>query len=45
LEYFKKSLDHFDEFLKSFPESPLVEFACRKVEILDRMYRGFLKGV
>jgi hypothetical protein len=43
LEQFKESLDFFDAFLKAYPESPLVEHAERKVDVLDKLYRGFMK--
>jgi len=43
LDCFKKALDHFDGFLKNYPDSPLVEHAYRKVDLLDKLYRGFLK--
>jgi hypothetical protein len=43
LERFKESLDFFDAFLKAYPESPLVEHAERKVDVLDKLYRGFMK--
>jgi hypothetical protein len=42
-ERFRESLDFFDVFLKSYPESPLVEHAERKVNVLDKLYRGFMK--
>lgn len=43
LERFKESLDFFDAFCRTYPESPLVEHAYRKVDVLDKLYRGFMK--
>jgi hypothetical protein len=40
---FRESLDSFDAFLKAYPDSPLVEHAERKVDVLDKLYRGFMK--
>jgi curved DNA-binding protein CbpA len=45
LQMFKKSLDAIENFLQSFPESPLTRFAEIKIIILDSMYRAFLKKV
>lgn len=42
-ERFRESLDFFDAFLKAYPESPLVVHAERKVDVLDKLYRGFMK--
>ena len=45
LKMFKKSLDAIEDFLQSFPESPLTRFAEIKLIILDSMYRAFIKKV
>jgi hypothetical protein len=42
-ERFRESLEFYDTFLKAYPESPLVEHAYRKVDVLDKLYRGFIK--
>jgi curved DNA-binding protein CbpA len=45
LQMFKNALDSIEYFLQSFPESPLTRYAEKKIFILDRMYRAFLKKV
>ena len=45
LRMFKKSLDAIENFLQSFPESPLTRFAETKIVILVSMYRAFIKKV
>ncbi|MCK4803388.1 MAG: J domain-containing protein [Spirochaetes bacterium] len=42
---FKNTLNSFKYFLQSFPESPLTPFAESKIEVLDKLYRAFLKRV
>ena len=43
LRMFRKSLNFFEVFVKAYPESPLVEYASSRVEVLDKMYRAFLR--
>ena len=45
LQMFKNALDSIENFLQSFPESPLTRYAEKKILILDRMYRAFIKKV
>ncbi|HEB30314.1 MAG TPA: hypothetical protein ENI15_05490 [Spirochaetes bacterium] len=45
LQMFKKPLDAIENFLQSFPESPLTRFAEIKIIILGSMYRAFIKKV
>jgi curved DNA-binding protein CbpA len=38
----KKALDAFEYFLSSYPQSPLVEYARRKLAVLEGAYRSFM---
>lgn len=41
-ELLSRSLDDFEYFLQSYPQSPLVEHAQRKLDMLERAYRSFM---
>ena len=38
----KGTLDEFEYFLKSYPQSPLVEYAQRKLAVIEGAYRSFM---
>ena len=42
LELLRRSLDEFEYFLQSYPQSPLVEHARRRIEVLEGAYRSFV---
>jgi len=44
VEMFRKVLDMYDYFIKSYPESPLVDYARSKLEVLEMLYRAFIKN-
>ena len=41
-ELLGRSLDDFEYFLQSYPQSPLVEHAQRKLDLLEGAYRSFM---
>jgi curved DNA-binding protein CbpA len=41
-ELLSRSLDDFEYFLQSYPQSPLVEHAQRKLAVLEGIYRSFM---
>jgi curved DNA-binding protein CbpA len=43
IERFKESLDRFESFLKTYPESPLITYAQSRLGVLERFYRAFLR--
>lgn len=43
MNLFKKSLDSFEYFLKTYPESTLIEYAESRVKVLEKLYRAFIK--
>jgi curved DNA-binding protein CbpA len=45
LQELKNALDSIENFLQSFPESPLTRYAEKKIFILDSLYRAFIKKV
>ncbi|MBN2322536.1 MAG: J domain-containing protein [Spirochaetes bacterium] len=38
----KRALDDFEYFLASYPQSPLIEYAQRKLAVLEGAYRSFM---
>lgn len=45
LKRFKESLNSFEYFAKSYPESLLIECTRGKIDLLEKMYRAFIKEV
>jgi len=43
VEKFKNTLNSFGKFIGDYPESPLIEYAEGKIELLETFYRAFLK--
>jgi curved DNA-binding protein CbpA len=43
IEHLKESLDRFENFLKTYPESPLITYAQSRLGVLERLYRAFLR--
>ncbi|HUT64603.1 MAG TPA: J domain-containing protein [Spirochaetota bacterium] len=41
-ELLERSLDEFEYFLRSYPQSPLVEHAQRRLGVLEGAYRSFM---
>ena len=40
----KDVLSSFEEFIKAYPDSPLIDYADSTVDVLHCLYRAFLKG-
>jgi hypothetical protein len=40
----KDVLGEYAHFLKSFPDSPLIEFAKRRIELLEKFYHAFVQS-
>ncbi len=40
----KGVLNSFEEFIKAYPDSPLIDHADSSVDVLHSLYRAFLKG-
>jgi len=43
MELLKRSLNGYEMFLKTFPDSPLLTYAEAKIELLEKFYRAFLR--
>lgn len=43
IRLFHRSLNAFEYFSKTYPESPLIEWAMNKVSVLEKLYRAFIK--
>jgi len=43
IKEFKGSLNGFEYFIKNYPESPLIEFAQKKIRVLEKLYIAFIK--
>lgn len=41
----KKNLSLYENFLKSYPDSPLTQYAKKKIEVLEKFYLAFLKEI
>jgi len=44
LEMLKDALDRFEYFIKAYPESRLIEYAQNRIDVLEKLYRAFMKG-
>ena len=42
---FKKTLSLYENFLKSYSDSPLTQYAKKKIEVLEKFYLAFLKEI
>jgi curved DNA-binding protein CbpA len=40
----KGCLGRLEDFVKSYPTSPLIDYADRKLEVLQKLYRAFIKA-
>ena len=43
MELLKRSLNGYEMFLKSFPDSPLLMYAEAKIDLLEKFYRAFIR--
>jgi len=40
---FSDCLDSFEIFIRSYPDSALIEYAQRRLDVLEKLYRAFMK--